>query len=79
MDIQARIQLAMEHHFKEVLVAGTPPTLKAAMLHAVFPGGARIRPQLCTAVAMVCGEDSPLLTDAGAVAESEQRAAMARQ
>ena len=68
MDIQARIQLAMEHHFKEVLVAGTPPTLKAAMLHAVFPGGARIRPQLCTAVAMVCGEDSPLLTDAGAVA-----------
>ena len=28
-----------------------PPLLAAAMRHAVFPGGARIRPQLCLAVA----------------------------
>ena len=68
MDIQARIQNAMERHFHQVLSASTPPTLKAAMQHAVFPGGARIRPQLCTAVAMVCGEDDTSLTDAGAVA-----------
>ncbi len=68
MDIQARIQNAMERHFQQVLSASTPPTLKAAMQHAAFPGGARIRPQLCTAVAMVCGEDDTALTDAGAVA-----------
>ncbi len=68
MDIQARIQTAMERHFQQILAVSTPPTLHAAMKHAVFPGGARIRPQLCTAVAMVCGEDDPFLTDAGAVA-----------
>jgi geranylgeranyl diphosphate synthase type II len=40
----------------------------AAMGHAVFPGGARIRPQLCVAVARACGQDAPALTDAAAVA-----------
>jgi geranylgeranyl diphosphate synthase type II len=40
----------------------------AAMGHAVFPGGARIRPQLCVAVARACGQDAPELTDAAAVA-----------
>lgn len=40
----------------------------AALRHAVFPGGARIRPQLCVAVAQACGEDDPTLTNAAAVA-----------
>jgi geranylgeranyl diphosphate synthase type II len=39
-----------------------PPLLIAAMRHAVFPGGARIRPRLCMAVARACGEDNPTLT-----------------
>ena len=30
---------------------GCPPKLAGAIRHAVFPGGARIRPQLCLAVA----------------------------
>jgi geranylgeranyl diphosphate synthase type II len=34
----------------------------------VFPGGARIRPQLCLAVANACGDDDPTLADAAAVA-----------
>ncbi len=38
------------------------------MHHAVFPGGARIRPRLALAVADACGDDHPTLTDAGAVA-----------
>jgi len=38
------------------------------MRHAVFPGGARIRPQLCLAVAKACGDDAPALSDAAAVA-----------
>jgi geranylgeranyl diphosphate synthase, type II len=31
-----------------------PPKLAAAIRHAVFPGGARIRPKLCLAVANAC-------------------------
>ena len=47
---------------------GCPPKLAGAVRHAVFPGGARIRPQLCLAVALACGNDDPLLADAAAVA-----------
>lgn len=47
---------------------GCPPKLAGAVRHAVFPGGARIRPQLCLAVAQACGNDDPLLADAAAVA-----------
>ena len=45
---------------------GGPPKLAAAVRHAVFPGGARIRPQLCLAVARACGDDRPALADAAA-------------
>ncbi|MBU6190155.1 MAG: polyprenyl synthetase family protein [Betaproteobacteria bacterium] len=48
--------------------AGAPPRLQQAMQHAVFPGGARIRPQLCLAVALACGDDDPALADAMAAA-----------
>ncbi len=47
---------------------GCPPQLAAAVQHAVFPGGARIRPQLCLAVARACGDDQPALADAAAAA-----------
>jgi geranylgeranyl diphosphate synthase type II len=36
------------------------------MRSAVFPGGARIRPRLCLAVARACAEDSPALAVAAA-------------
>ncbi len=45
-----------------------PPKLAGAVRHAVFPGGARIRPQLCLAVAQACGDDDPLLSEAAASA-----------
>jgi geranylgeranyl diphosphate synthase type II len=45
-----------------------PPLLASAMRHAVFPGGARIRPQLCLAVAAACGDPHPALSDAVAAA-----------
>jgi len=45
-----------------------PPLLASAMRHAVFPGGARIRPQLCLAVAAACGDPHPALSDAAATA-----------
>lgn len=45
-----------------------PPKLAGAIRHAVFPGGARIRPQLCLAVARACGDDDPVLSEAAASA-----------
>jgi geranylgeranyl diphosphate synthase type II len=45
-----------------------PPKLAGAIRHAVFPGGARIRPQLCLAVAQACGDDDPGLSEAAASA-----------
>ncbi|MBL0719291.1 polyprenyl synthetase family protein [Piscinibacter sp. Jin2] len=47
-----------------------PPRLAAAMRQAVFPGGARVRPRLCLAVAGACGDDAPALSAAmGAAVE----------
>lgn len=45
-----------------------PPGLDGAVRHAVFPGGARIRPKICLAVADACGEDHPEISDAAAAA-----------
>jgi geranylgeranyl diphosphate synthase type II len=42
--------------------------LGAAMRHAVFPGGARVRPRLCLAVAYACGDDDPASSDAAGTA-----------
>ena len=43
---------------------GAPPKLAGASRHAVFPGGARIRPQPCLAVAQACARDDPGLPGA---------------
>jgi len=45
-----------------------PPTLASALNYAVFPGGARVRPQLCLAVALANGNPEPGLASAAAVA-----------
>ncbi len=65
--MMTRIEQALEQPFEWADSATAPPRLMAAMRHAVFPGGARIRPQLCLAVARACGEDAPDLTNAAAV------------
>lgn len=43
-----------------------PPKLAAALDHAVFPGGARVRPKLCLAVALANDCDAPSLAAAAA-------------
>ena len=68
MSMPNRIEAALELHFSHIQAMSAPPRLMAAMRHAVFPGGARIRPQLCLAVAKACGDDAPALSDAAAVA-----------
>jgi geranylgeranyl diphosphate synthase type II len=45
-----------------------PPLLARAVRYAVFPGGARMRPKLCLAVAAAHGDDDPRLSAAAAAA-----------
>ena len=68
MDPAQRIERALSTALAGSEAPGGPPRLAAAVRHAVFPGGARVRPRLCVAVALACGDDDPALTDAAAVA-----------
>ncbi len=45
---------------------GGPPSLSAAIHHAVFPGGMRVRPRLCLAVAGACNGSDRAMADAAA-------------
>lgn len=66
MDPRPRIEAALEAALS--LVDDGPPRLAEAMRYAVLPGGARVRPRLCLAVAMACGEDEPAYADGAAAA-----------
>jgi geranylgeranyl diphosphate synthase, type II len=68
MDAGERIELALHAAIGTSDVPSCPPRLLAAMHHAVFPAGARVRPRLCFAVAAACGETDPAVTDAAACA-----------
>jgi len=68
MPHQDRIERALRASLAPSLQAGHPPALGAAMQHAVFPGGARIRPTLCLAVSQACGEDDSALSEGAAAA-----------
>ena len=68
MESLNRIELALVEAVSAAEARGAPPKLAAALRHAVFPGGARIRPLLCVAVAQACGDDDPALCDAAAAA-----------
>ena len=58
---------ALEQALKSHESMKGPPSLSKAIRHAVFPGGARIRPQLTLAVAQACGNDDPQLSMASAI------------
>ncbi|NVO06499.1 MAG: polyprenyl synthetase family protein [Rhodoferax sp.] len=68
MSLLARAEKSLEQCFDAAVGHAAPPRLVAAMRHAVFSGGARIRPQLAMAVAISCGDDLPGLTNAAASA-----------
>lgn len=63
-----RIESALEAVLRRNTTSGCPPRLGQALRYAVFPGGARIRPNLCLAVAKACGDSLPTLADAAAAA-----------
>jgi geranylgeranyl diphosphate synthase type II len=68
MDAASRIEAGLNLAFTRAQAPFGPPLLAAAMRHAVFPKGARVRPRLCLAVAVACGDDNPAASDAAACA-----------
>lgn len=68
MDPADRIEAALRTALAPAAAAPAPPGLAAALGHALFPGGARVRPQLALAVSIACGDDAPALSDAAAAA-----------
>jgi geranylgeranyl diphosphate synthase type II len=66
MDILSRIEGALDTAIASTQAPGAPPLLSASLRYAVFPGGARIRPRLCLAVAKACGDANPEAADAAA-------------
>ncbi len=68
MTLASRVEAALRGAVCRADMAAAPPLLSQAMQHAVFPGGARVRPMLCLAVAQACGDDQPAISDAAAAA-----------
>lgn len=66
MSFSERIEHCLRANIEASRGAACPPGLERAVEHAVFPGGARVRPKICLAVAEACGEDHPELSDAAA-------------
>ncbi|MQY52707.1 polyprenyl synthetase family protein [Rhodocyclus gracilis] len=76
MDAVKRIEQTLSTAIEQTLTAsvaqasgaGCPSRLAAALRYAVFPGGARLRPQLTLAVACACSEEHPAIADSAAAA-----------
>ncbi|MEO1273994.1 MAG: polyprenyl synthetase family protein [Pseudomonadota bacterium] len=67
-DAGARIERTLSHAIKSASGDAAPPILAEALAHAVFPGGARVRPRLCLAVADACDAQSPSAAEGAAAA-----------
>jgi geranylgeranyl diphosphate synthase, type II len=68
MGTQPRIEAALEEVVALATADPCPLRLAEAIRYAVFPGGGRVRPGLCLAVARACGDTDPKLADAAAAA-----------
>ncbi len=64
----SRVETVLEAAVGRAIAGEAPPKLSAALRYAVFPGGARLRPALCLAVAAACGEEDPAVADGAAAA-----------
>lgn len=60
MSIDAQIDSSLERAIASKVKDRCPPLLKSALHHAVFPGGAHVRPKLCLAVASACDPGADL-------------------
>ncbi len=68
MDAKSRIEQVLNHSLDHATKGACPPKLAEAVKYSVFPGGARIRPKLCLAVACANGELDPELSNAACAA-----------
>jgi len=68
MALASRVEAALQAAVESADTPEAPPILAKALRYAVFPGGARVRPMLCLAVAKACGDDQPAIADAAAAA-----------
>src|ERR1700712_2501534 len=68
MEAGRRIERILDIAVAYAEAPGAPPRLAEAIRYAVFPGGHRIRPRLCLAVAAACGDDDPAAAAGGAAA-----------
>ena len=68
MEAVARIETCLEEAIGMATARPCPPLLAKAVQYAVFPGGARVRPQLCVSVANACGGDQEPIADGAAAA-----------
>ncbi|WOI56111.1 polyprenyl synthetase family protein [Palleronia sp. LCG004] len=68
MSISTRIESHLARTIERGRGGDAPARLSSALHYATAPGGARIRPTICTSVALACLDDRPALTDAAAVA-----------
>jgi geranylgeranyl diphosphate synthase type II len=68
MDASARIEAVLNQALARSAGPECPPRLAEAMRYAVFPGGGRMRPKLCIAIAWACGDDEPAVSNSAAAA-----------
>lgn len=66
MDTDARFEAALDAAIESHLERRCPAGLAEAIRYAVFPGGHRIRPKICLAVARACKIDDPAIAFAAA-------------
>ncbi len=65
---QERCEAALRAAVASAIASRCPPRLAAALENAVFAGGGRLRPTLCIASAIACGDGAPAAADAAAAA-----------
>lgn len=68
MEAAARVERALTTALAFAEAGSPPPGLADTLQYAVFPGGARVRPRLCLAVARACGAADLTLAEAAAAA-----------
>jgi geranylgeranyl diphosphate synthase type II len=62
------LEVALQKLLAGAARSGCPARLAQAMRYSVFPGGARLRPRLCIAVALACEAPNPVAAMAAASA-----------
>ncbi|MBX9747422.1 MAG: polyprenyl synthetase family protein [Hyphomonadaceae bacterium] len=68
MMLASWVETALQAAVDRADTPDAPQMLAKAIRYGVFPGGARVRPMLCLAVAQACGDDQPAISDAAAAA-----------